>query len=83
MQGVWVECNHPRYGLERYKIKVVRKFNVPTDTIAPVPSRRRDPEYINSIVVGRGVSKEEVMNYMVEYFKRTGMIDRVLWMKML
>ncbi|MEM4733127.1 MAG: hypothetical protein QXD70_01195 [Candidatus Bathyarchaeia archaeon] len=83
MQGVWVEFNHPRYGLERYKIKVVRKFNVPTDTIAPIPNRRRDQEYINSIVVGRGVSEEEIMNYMVEYFKRTGMLDKVLWMKLM
>jgi len=82
MQGLLVEVNHPKYGLERYKIRIVRRFNVPIDTVIPAPQRRITSEQINCLVVGRGVSEKEIMDFMVEHFKRTGMFEKIMWMKM-
>jgi hypothetical protein len=82
MFGLLVEVNHPTYGLERYKIRIVRRFNVPTDTLEPMPKRRVVSEQLSCLVVGRGVSEKEIMEYITEHFKRTGMWERVLLMKM-
>jgi hypothetical protein len=82
MPGLLVEVNHPTYGLERYKIRVVRRFNVPNDTLQPVLQRRVASEQLSCVVVGRGVSEREIMEYITEHFKKTGMWERVLFMKM-
>jgi len=82
MPGLLVEVNHPTYGLERYKIRVVRRFNVPNDTLQPVLQRRVASEQLSCLVVGRGVSEREIMEYITEHFKRTGMWERVLLLKM-
>jgi hypothetical protein len=81
MEALWVEVEHPKFGLERYKIKVITKYNVPTNTLSPVPKKRAKPEQISCLWVGRGVSEKEIMDYVVDHFKRTGLWERILRMQ--
>jgi len=81
MQALLVEVNHPEYGLERYKIKIIRRFNVPTTTLKPVIKKRLSEEQLSRLIVGRGVSEKEIIDYVIEHFKKRGIWERILMMK--
>lgn len=81
MPNLWIELKCPEHGLERFKIKVVKKYNVNPETI--MPKYRTRPRYeISSIVVGRNVSHTEIKDYLVQYFKDSGLIDQVVRIKL-
>ncbi len=76
-----VEFQCPEHGLERFSIKVIKKYNVSPATIAP--KFRTRPSYeLSSIIIGKHVEHTEVKDYLVEYFRETGIIDRVLSIKL-
>ena len=76
-----VELSCPVHGLERYKIKIIRKYNVPSQTIAPQFNRRPTPGELSSVVVGKNVSEKEIETYVVNYLHNMGMWDAVLRMR--
>jgi len=81
MPNLWVELKCPEHGLERFKIKVIRKYNVNPELITV--KYRTKPKYeISGIVVGRNVSQSEIKDYLVQYFRSSGLIDRVLSIKL-
>jgi len=72
-----VELKCPQHGLERFKIKVIRKYNVKSDEI--IPKFRTKPKYeLSSIVVGKYVQQREIRDYLIRYFAQTGLIDNIL-----
>jgi len=78
---LWVEVNCPEHGFERFKIKVVKKFNVRKEFIAPMFRTR--PKYeLSGIVVGKDVEYREIKEYLMRYFRETGMYEKVLRIKM-
>jgi hypothetical protein len=75
-----VELFCPEHGLERFKIKVVKKYNVEKESIAP--KFRTKPRYeLSGVIVGRDVSDREVRDYLVQYFRNAGLIDKVVSMR--
>jgi hypothetical protein len=76
-----VEVRCPDHGLERFKIKVIKKYNVNPELIMP-KYRTRPKHEMSGIIVGRNVSHTEITDFMTEYLKETGLIDRVLTMKL-
>jgi hypothetical protein len=80
LPNIWVELKCPEHGLERFKIKVIKKYNVCPQVI--MPKYRTRPKYeISGIVIGRNVSHAEIRDYLIQYFKESGLIDRVLNIK--
>lgn len=78
--AVWVEMSCPEHGLERFKIKVIKKYNVSKELIEP--KFRTKPRYeLAGVVVGKNVANYEVRQYLVEYFREAGMMDKVLSMR--
>jgi hypothetical protein len=72
-----VELKCPQHGLERFKIKIIRKYNVKSDEI--IPKFRTKPKYeLSSIVVGKYVQQKEIRDYLIRYFAQTGLIDNIL-----
>lgn len=72
-----MELKCPQHGLERFKIKVIRKYNVKSDEI--IPKFRTKPKYeLSSIVVGKYVQQREIRDYLIRYFAQTGLIDNIL-----
>ena len=81
MTSLWVEFKCPEHGLERFKIKVIKKYNVSPQIIAP--KYRTRPKYeLSSLVVGRNVRETQIRDYMVQYFKEAGLMDRILSMRL-
>jgi hypothetical protein len=76
-----VELRCPEHGLERFNIKIIKKYNVTPELIAP-KFRTRPKHEMSGIIVGRKVSHNEMQDYMMHYFKETGMIDKLIALKL-
>ena len=64
----------PKHGLERFKIKIVKKFNMKSDMTIPKFRRRPTPGDLGCSLIGRNVSNKEIEKFLAEYFgnKRFG-----------
>lgn len=81
MTNLWVEFRCPEHGLERFKIKVIKKYNVNPEVI--LPKFRTRPRYeLSGIVVGRNVRETEITDYLSRYFREVGIMERVLSMRL-
>jgi hypothetical protein len=76
-----VELRCPKHGLERFNIKIIKKYNVSPELIAP-KFRTRPKREMSGIIVGRKVSTSEMQDFMIQYFRQTGMIDKVIGLKL-
>ncbi|MBS7615699.1 hypothetical protein KEJ45_00655 [Candidatus Bathyarchaeota archaeon] len=77
MTSIWIELKCPDHGLERFKVRIIKKYNIKPDEITP--KFRTRPKYeLSSIVVGRNVQYNQLTDYLVRYFEETGLKDRVL-----
>jgi len=81
LSAVIVELNCPEHGLERFKIKIIRKYNIPKNTIAVKIKNKPFPGEIDSLIVGRGVSSKDVQVYLRNYLNEVGLWSRVLALK--
>lgn len=82
MSTLWVEMICPKHGLERFKIKIVRKFNIKADAIMPKFRSRPEAGGLGSLLVGRDVNNKEIQNYLIRYFRRKGLMEAILRMKL-
>lgn len=81
MTSLWVEIKCPKHGLERFKIKVIKKYNVNPELI--MPKYRTRPTYeLSSLVVGRNVEDSEIKDYLAQYFRAAGLMDKILSMRL-
>jgi len=78
--AVWVEMSCPEHGLERFKIKVITKYNVNKELIEP-KFRTKPRHELAGVVVGKSVGNQEVREYLVGYFREAGMMDKILSMR--
>lgn len=81
MASFQVELRCPEHGLERFNIKVIKKYNVSPELIT-AKYRTRPKHEISGIIVGRKVSHTEMQDFMIQYFRETGIIDRVVALKL-
>ena len=80
MKGILVEVVCPYHGLERFVIKVKKKYNIKAFEIKP--SFRRKPTYeLNAILVGKYVEEREILRYIEEYLIQRGLYHRLIMMK--
>uniref|UniRef100_A0A7C4TKM2 Uncharacterized protein n=1 Tax=candidate division WWE3 bacterium TaxID=2053526 RepID=A0A7C4TKM2_UNCKA len=81
MGGLIVELSCPEHGLERFTVKVIRRFNISPEEI--IPKFRTKPEYdLSGIIVGREVNTKEVQKYLENYLREKGIWERVLSIKL-
>jgi hypothetical protein len=77
LASLWIELKCPEHGLERFKVKVIKKYNIKPDEIMP-KYRTRPKHELSGIVIGRNVKYNELTDYLLNYFKETGLIERVV-----
>jgi hypothetical protein len=77
MYGMLVEMACPQHGLERFTIKVVKRFNIPPNDIVPRFRVKPKPD-LSCLVVGRNVKDKEVQAYLETYLQQKGMWERVI-----
>jgi len=76
-----VEVKCPTHGFERFRVKVVKCFNMPSKGIEP--HLRSKPKYsLSYIRVGRNVTTNEIEDFLIEYFRERGIWDSILSLKM-
>jgi hypothetical protein len=78
-----VEFKCPEHGLERFRIKIVKRFNMNPNTILPRFRTRPKAGEIKFLAVGRNVTNAEIERYFVNYFREKGLWDQVLRMRLL
>jgi hypothetical protein len=76
LTAVVVELNCPEHGLERFKIKVIKKYNIERDNIT-LKFRTRPRYELQGIVVGKNVQQEELTECLMQYFRDTGIMKNV------
>ena len=76
-----VEMSCPEHGFERFRIKVIKKYNVNKELIEP-KFRTKPRHELAGVIVGKDVNQYEVRRYLVEYFREAGMMDKILSMRM-
>jgi len=80
MRGILIEVMCPHHGLERFVIKVKRKYNIMSSEIKPL-FRRKPPHELNALLVGKYVEEREILRYVEEYFIQRGMYHRLILIK--
>jgi len=77
----WIEMHCPQHGLERFKIKIIKKYNINPEKI--MPKYRTKPKHeLSGLIIGRNVNKNEVLDYLLEYFDQKGMLDKIISIKL-
>lgn len=80
--SLWIELRCSEHGLERFRIKIVKKFNMSPNTITPEFRSRRKASGLSRLLVGRDVSNHEIENYLIDYFREGGLWESILKMKL-
>lgn len=68
----------PEHGLERFNLKVIKKFNISSNRIIPTFRSRPKPGDLSGLIVGRNVEVKDVEDYIVRYFSERGLLRYVL-----
>lgn len=76
-----VEVQCPQHGLERFRIKILKRVNIPSKKIMPKVRMRPKPGEISCLYVGRDISYEEAKKYLIGYFRESN-IGEIVRIKM-
>jgi len=82
LASLWVELKCPEHGLERFRIKIVKRFNMIRNMITPEFRSRRKASGLSRLLVGRDVGNHEIENYLIDYFRERGLWESILKMKL-
>jgi hypothetical protein len=65
-----VEATCAELGVERYRIKIIKKYNIKPEQITP--RYRTRPRYeLSGVVIGKNVSYETARDYVVNYLNKS------------
>jgi hypothetical protein len=78
MVNFWVEMKCKEHGLERFQIRIVKKFNVRSDSITPKFRSRPTVGDLSCLHVGRDVDYARMERFLREYFRQKGLEESIL-----
>jgi len=73
----------PQHGFERFRVKLIKRFNIASDEIKPKLRTKPTRGEIGRLYVGRNVSHDEAKNYLIDYFREKGMLKEIVRIRML
>jgi hypothetical protein len=68
-----VEINCPDSGIERYKVKIIKKYNIKQEQILP-KFRTRPRHELSGIVIGKNISYETAKQYLESYLNQSAQV---------
>jgi hypothetical protein len=83
LTSILIEMRCPTHGFERFRVKLIKRFNIASDEIIPKPRRKPTLDEIGLLYVGRNVSYDEAKNYLLSYFRERGMLEEIVRIRML
>ena len=75
--SLMIETNCPQYGMERYKIKIIKKYNINSEEISP-KYRTRPHHELSGIVIGKNISYETARDYVTRYLNESMQLNTVM-----
>lgn len=83
LASIWVEMACPQHGLERFQIKIVKRFNIKPNIIVPKYRNRPTKGDLSHVLVGRSVTNKQVEKYLLDYFREKGSIEAILRIRLI
>lgn len=83
MTYMLIEMSCQKHGFERYKVKIITRFNIASGQIMPKLRTKPIRGELSSLYVGRNVTYNEVKDYLVDYFRERGTLNEIIRMKLL
>lgn len=80
--SLMVEATCPDYGIERYKIKIIKKYNIKPEQIEP-KYRSRPRHELSGVVIGKNISYETARDYVVQYLNSSATANMVMSIRLL
>jgi hypothetical protein len=77
-----IEVNRPDSGIERYKVKIIKKYNIKHGEIMP-KFRTRPRHELSGIVIGRSISYETAKEYVERYLDQSAALNSVMSIRLL
>ena len=82
MVSFLVEAYCPKHGLERFRVDVIKKYNIYSNAII-LAFRRKPTKQLSKIVIGRNVTEKEAQDALMKYFKESGLIEMIISIKLI
>lgn len=77
MVSLMIEANGPDHGMERYKVKIIKKYNMDPGKI--LPKYRTRPAYeLSGIIIGKNVSYETAREYLLQYLDESARLASIM-----
>jgi hypothetical protein len=83
LTSIWVEMKCPQHGLERFQIKIVKKFNIKPNIIMPRFRSRPTKGDLSHLLVGRSVTNRQIERYLFDYFREKGLMEAILRIRLM
>lgn len=77
MASLVVEANCPEHGIERYKVKIIKKYNIGPEKIMP-KYRSRPRHELSGIVIGKNISYEAAREYLKQYLNDSSRLTGIM-----
>jgi len=74
----WIEMICPEHGLECFRIRIVKRFNMKSDTIMPKFRSKPTTGDLSCLLVGRNVGYKEMQDFLSDYFRQKGLLEAIL-----
>jgi hypothetical protein len=81
--SIIIEMKCPKHGLERFTVKIIKRFNIASHEIMPRLRTKTVRGELSLLYVGRNVSYDEAKGYVINYFRERGMLEQIVRMRML
>jgi hypothetical protein len=70
LPSLMVEATCSELGVERYRIKIIKKYNIKPEQITP-RYRTRPRHELSGVVIGKNISYETARDYVVNYLNNS------------
>jgi len=79
--SLMVEATCPEHGMERYKIKIIKKYNINPEKIMP-KYRTRPHHELSGVVIGKNITYETARDYVLRYLNESAQQNTVMSIKL-
>jgi hypothetical protein len=79
--SILIEVKCPQHGFERFRVKVITRFNIASNKIMVKERSRPRKGEISRLYIGRNVSYKEAKDYLINHFRERGMLEKIVRMK--
>ncbi len=79
--SLMIEARCPESGMERYKIKIIKKYNIRPEEIMP-KYRTRPHHELSGVVIGKNITFETARDYVLRYLNESAQRNTVMTIRL-